>query len=59
MQDVAPLVTFATPLGIVLIMVLVGWRIADRLVTLVDKHADQLWQRIDRWLDDKENGRIK
>lgn len=59
MEDVGALVSFATPLGLVLIMVLVGWDIGRRLVALLDKHFLEMWQRFDRWLDGKENGRIK
>lgn len=59
MEDVTALVSFISPLGIVLIMVVLGWRSFDRLVALLDKHAIELWERIDRWLDAKENGRIK
>lgn len=59
MDDVTALVSFVSPLGVVLIMVVLGWRAFDRLVVVVDKHADQLWNRIDRWLDAKENGRIQ
>lgn len=59
MNDVTTLVSFISPLGIVLIMVFLGFRFADRMATLLDKHFDQLWNRVDRWLDAKENGRIK
>lgn len=59
MDAINELLAFASPLGVVLVMVVLGWRFADRLVVVLDKHFDQLWQRIDRWLDAKENGRIQ
>lgn len=59
MSDVTTLVSFISPLGIVLIMVFLGFRFADRMAVVLDKHLDKLWERLDRWLDGKENGRIQ
>lgn len=58
MAEFQDAIAFISPLGIVIVMLILGFRFADRLASILDKHFDQLWSRIDRWLEGKENGRI-